>query len=63
MQGYTGVYSLGNNYFILLGGKQQFADKNEAALEYDKQALLHYHECAILNFPDQLEDYRETFYS
>lgn len=64
--GYKGVHKACKGYWeaaISVNGKiitAQFKSAREAALAYDKMAIEHYGEFALLNFPDRLSEI-ETF--
>jgi hypothetical protein len=59
--GYTGVFKSATNFYILLGGLQEFSTINEAAYAYDNRAVLLFGDTAELNFPEYLNDYREVY--
>jgi hypothetical protein len=63
VHGYTGVYfsSEQKQYYITLGSVQYFNDVDQAALAHDEKALQYFGCCAILNYPDYLDDYRMLY--
>lgn len=56
-----GVYQDEISYYITLSGpKVRYASLEHAKLAYDLIALNLFQELAILNYPDELNDYRLT---
>jgi hypothetical protein len=60
VHGYTGVYFSSElmQYYITLGNVQYFDDVDKAAIAHDELAIHYFGICAILNYPDYLDDYR-----